>query len=138
MKKILIFALTAVCLLTLVFGLCSCQSDDVKDELVAIEGDNVTGVWIIGGTGNIDDDRLDKIVTAYNGITELEKYEEVSEKDATMMLVIFSDRGEGATDIFKICYTGDNTFSISVNGASEASYNAVSEELFRAITEKID
>lgn len=141
MKKFLLLTLTAVCLLTLVLGLSSCGKDSKNaksDEFVAIEGDKIVGTWIVGGTGEVTAERLEKIIPAYNGITELKKYEDVSEKDAVMRMVIFSDHGGSNIEIFKITYIGDNTFSIDVDGSSKASYNAVSEELYRAITEIIE
>lgn len=139
MKKILIFTLTAVCLLALALGLCSCGGNNNRSaEFVAMDGDKIVGTWIVGGKRDIASDRLDKIVTAYNSITELEKYEKVSEKDAIITIVIFSDYDDNRTNIFKIDYIGDNTFSIGISGSADAAYNVVSEELYRAITEKID
>ena len=112
--------------------------EDKPKDFISIEGDKISGAWVVGGTGVVDPERMERIVPAYNGITEFKKFESVEEKDAVIRLVIFSDHGDGDIDIFKITYIGDNTFSIEVEGASTVQFNAVSEELFRAITEIIE
>ena len=137
MKRIISLTLAAVCLFLLAAGLSSCQKVITQDDFVAIEGDNISGAWVVGGTGTIAPERIEKIVPAYNGITEFKKFEKVEEKDAVIRIVLFSDHGD-SIDIFKITYVGDNTFSVEVEGAATVQFNAVSEELFRAITEVIE
>ncbi len=140
--------LGAFCAALALFSACgNGEKSETPGSIVPIDGDKITGVWIVGGDveeGNgkdISEERLSEIISAHNAAAETKEYTKISEKDTEARVVLFSERTDGekkSTTNFLISYIGDYEFSVSVSfsGGEKSEYDIVSKELFKALNKK--